>query len=302
MTEQLVVRIPNRFLRRTMYSLLDNVIDRDLNPKSAHIKFDFRPLTFIEPTGITILSNLFEWLIKRGTKVTLSYPAQIPSGDHPIKFLDDSGFFKRYLGKEIREHAAVRQTTMPLEKVSYSNSFQWLNNVFVTWLSNALDVTSESVTDFRVCLEELFNNIKDHANEDTGCIFAQHYPRNNEVKISISDFGVGIPHNVKLQNRTFDDAEALLAAIEEGFSTQSTPRNRGVGLHTLVKNVVEHNKGCVYIHSNNGILSCTSVNNIPTFEANLSESFYPGTLIEIVLKGENIEQLYDNEEEFAWDW
>jgi anti-sigma regulatory factor (Ser/Thr protein kinase) len=301
MSEPLIVRIPNRFLRETMYSLLDNVIDRDLNPKSAHIKFDFNYLSFIEPTGITILSNLFEWLMKRGTRVTLSYPAQTLPNDHPIKFLDDSGFFKRYLGQKINPLACVRATTMPLEKVTYDRSFQWLDSVFVTWLTNTLDVTTESIIDFKICLEELFNNIKDHAKEDTGCIFSQFYPRNNEVKISISDFGVGIPHNVKLQNPTFNDADALFNAIQEGFSTQSTPRNRGVGLHTLVKNVVEHNKGCVYIHSNNGILSCMNVNNVPTFTTTISNSFYPGTLIEVVLKVDNIEYIpMEEEETYTW--
>ncbi|WP_255905633.1 ATP-binding protein [Priestia aryabhattai] len=301
MSEPHVVMVPYQFSRQTMYPLLDNVIDRDLNPKASHIKFDFNQLAFIEPTGITILSNLFEWLMKRGTRVTLSYPAQATGRNHPITFLDDSGFFKRYLGQKINPLACVRDTTMPLEKVTYDRSFQWLNNDFVTWLTNTLDMTTESIIDFKICLEELFNNIKDHAKEDTGCIFSQYYPRNNEVKISISDFGVGIPHNVKSQHPTFSDSEALLNAIQEGFSTQSTPRNRGVGLHTLVKNVVEHNQGCVYIHSNNGILSCMNVNNVPTFIDQVSSSFYPGTLIEIVLKVDNIEYIpIEEEETYTW--
>lgn len=296
------IQIPERFTRETMYGLLSRTIDNDLQPISNEIHFDFRNLRFIEPTGITILSNLFEWLLVRNVEANIIYPEEFGREKYcPIKYLDDSMFFAEYLGGEpLSEFSHVRPTTLPLQKVSYSSSFQWLQNVFVTWLAGRLYVTRESVDGFRVCLDEIFNNINDHAAEDTGCIFVQQYPRNNEIQIAISDFGVGIPHNVKNSHNPFlNDAEALYQAAQKGFSTKSTPKNRGVGLDNLITSAVLNNKGTVHIHSNNGILKCTNVNNKVEFTPKLAQGFYPGTLIEITLRTDNIENI--TEEEFSWD-
>lgn len=293
------VTLPYRLTRETMYQLLERVIDRDLFPKDKEIDFDFTSLSFIEPVGVTILSNLFEWLKKRDIRVIITYQSSISNDKwNPIKYLDDSMFFKRYTGRTLNDDARVRDTTIPLEIVTYANSYQWLDSSLMNWLSRTLNITKNSLTDIKMCLGEIFNNINDHAQENTGCIFAQHYPANNKVSIAISDFGVGIPNNIRKINPSLSDGEALGKAIEEGFTTKTNPRNLGVGLHTLVKNVVEHNKGSLFIHSNYGILNCISGDTNYTFSN--EDSFYPGTLIEINLRTDTIFEIEEVEEEFEW--
>lgn len=295
------VALPKSFNRHTMYDLLNSVITSNLQPKDNEIDFDFRELTFIEPSGVTILSNLFEWLYKEKVRINIFCPNEFGSGKNKaIKFLDDSMFFKKYCNLTLSEKPIVRATTMPLELISWERSFQWLDGNFTYWLSSRLCVTPQSLTNIKMCFGEIFNNINDHAQQNIGCVFAQHYPKNNEIKIAISDFGVGIPDNIRKISPSLQDHQALLKAIEEGFTSRTSPRNLGAGLHTLVTNVVNNIKGSVHIHSNYGILNCTYGQNGVLTEALLKNSFYPGTFIEVVLKTNNIENIEDYEEEFEW--
>ncbi|WLR54275.1 ATP-binding protein [Mesobacillus subterraneus] len=295
------VALPKQFTRHTMYSLLGAVIDNDLGPKDSRINFDFCKLQFIEPAGITILSNLFEWLVRRGVHVTIECPDGNETGNgHVIQFLDDSRFFLRYIGHTITSSPSVRQTTIPLQLIPYSNSYQWLRTDFAFWLSNQLGVTVQSLDNIIMCFGEIFNNINDHAQENTGCIFAQHFPNLKEIKIAISDFGVGIPNNIRQIEQSLQDHFAIARATEEGITSRTSPRNLGAGLHTLIENVVKDIGGAVHIHSNYGILSCALGNNEVYKTPVLMNKFYPGTFIEVVLRTDHIENITDYEEEFEW--
>ncbi|WP_121603768.1 ATP-binding protein [Virgibacillus sp. Bac332] len=296
------VFIPRNFNRSTMYQLLSSVIDYDLKPKDHRIDFDFTNLKFIEPAGVTILSNLFEWLRKRDVNSTITYPKNSSGKNNPIQFLDDSDFFIRYAGKNLTSFPSPRQTTIPLKLIAYSDSPRWLEKEFSFWLSDQLDIPFSSLATIRICFGEIFNNIRDHAQENIGCIFAQHYPNKNEVKITISDFGVGIPENIRKIRPSLQDHEAIFMAATEGFTTKTSPRNLGAGLHTLIENVVRNNNGSVHIHSNYGILNCTKgiITNEVEKNTSLKSSFYPGTLIETVLKTDSIQNITDIEEEFEW--
>lgn len=295
----MVVQLPSQLDKVGMYSLIRQTITTDFQPSGNEIIYDFSTLSFIEPVGVTVLSNLTEWLSKRNVSVKYRFPRD-PAQNSAIMFLDDSQFFKRYNGKTIKQLAFVRNTTIPLEPVSYKESYQWLERT-AHWLSRALGVTPASLADIKVCIQEIFNNINDHSQEHIGCVFAQHFPNIREVKIAISDFGVGIPYNIRQIRPSLTDAQAIKLASEQGFSTKSTPRNRGAGLDTLIHNVVSNLQGDVYIHSNHGILNCTYGNEVGVSIRPVDNSgFYPGTLIEIVFKTDAIENIMDSEERFEW--
>lgn len=294
------VRLPNRLDRVNMYKLINQTINSDFLPVADEFEFNFQTLSFIEPVGVTVLSNLTEWLMKRNVKLRWTGPSDqnIPYHD-AICYLDDSAFFKRYLGKSLRKFATVRGTTIPLELVSYSDSYQWLEKT-IFWLSRKLNITPQSLVNIKVCMEEVFNNINDHSQENIGCVFAQHYPNLKLVRIAISDFGVGIPYNINKVRPGIQDSEAILLATEQGFSTKSNPKNRGAGLDTLIYNVVNNLQGNVYIHSNHGILNCTYTSSGTTKQTQNHSGFYPGTLLEIVFRTDAIENITDSEEEFEW--
>ena len=49
---------------------------------------------------------------------------------------------------------------------------------------------------------------------------------------------MGIPQNVRAKMGIGSDQAAIAMACQEGFTTKSTPRNMGAGLHVLIRNVV----------------------------------------------------------------
>lgn len=293
----LIVNLPQRLKRETMYDFISSVIDQDRQPTAREIVLDFSTLEFIEPVGVTVLSNVTEWLLAKD--VTVRYKCPDVHSREAMRYLDDSLFFERYLSLKLRPNAKPRETTIPLELVAYSESYRWFNKV-LSWLSLKLNVSTSSLSTIKVCFQEIFNNINDHSQEHIGCVTAQHYPRNNAIVVAISDFGVGIPYNIQKMQPSLTDSLSLLKATEEGISTKSTPQNRGAGLDTLIWNVVRNNQGSVYIHSNGGILNCIYDNDRVDKIPLKAPGFYPGTLIEVVFRTDTISNILDSEEAYEW--
>jgi len=293
--------LPDRFNRITMYQLISEIICENNQPKYNDIVFNFERLRFIKPSGITILNNIIQWLQKNKTSVNFNIPEMPKTVNQKtaIKYLDDTGFFSIYLNKNIFFNSKLRETTIPLKNITCDESFSWLETTLITWLMGILKVDNRAgFSGIKTCIGEIFNNIRDHSGENIGCAFAQYYPKDKEIQIAISDFGVGIPFQIKKRYKCQNDAQALSIAIKEGTTTQSYPGNRGAGLDHLIKIIVENNQGSIYIYSDHGILSCYFEQGL-SIKSELSKGFYPGTLILIKLRTNNIyEEPY--EEDFSW--
>lgn len=291
------VKLPFNFSRKTMSEVIELSLDDNLIPRSSRIAFDFSRLAFIDPTAITILSNLIEFLIKKRVKVEFvnyTYPTE---GN---KFLDDSGFFLRYMQKQIFPNSGLRSTTLPLELIVHEKSHEWIEHKFSPWIENKVGKANDSFTTIKLCLAEVFNNIRDHSGENVGSVFAQYFPRKNEVMLSISDFGVGIPTNVRKAIKNISDENAIIQATVQGFTTKSTVRNRGIGLHVLTQNVVSNNGGTIFINSLKGSVRCfPSASGMMKQVAVNEIASYPGTLLEMKFYTDKLESI-GIKEEFEW--
>jgi len=297
-----VIYIPNELKKHNITELLQAVgtIYLENSPHSYYYELDFSHLNFIDPVGVTALSNLLEWFKKNQIEfafTNLHFRHIYEKRKDPIRFLDDSGFFKRYCGKAVSEFASVRETTIELELVAFTNCYYWLEKKFIPWLSETINQPKEYLVDLQQCLLEIFHNINEHANEQIGCVFAQHFPAENEVKVAISDFGVGIPYTVRSVLSPFtSDCQCIERAVERGF-TSKVDSNGGAGLEILLENMIDRNKGQVYIHSNYGILNCNNMHNISSYN---TSGFYPGTLFELVFKTNNLVLNSGREGEELW--
>jgi len=92
------------------------------------------------------------------------------------------------------------------------------------------------------------------------------------------------------------------------YNSLTPPQNRGVGIPTLIENVIIHNKGKMHIISGSGQLECCNRNGkiLKNFydlhDNNLDRKYYPGTLISIKLRTDTIEVSSDQEEDFSWQF
>jgi hypothetical protein len=261
------------------------------------VDLDFSTLKFIRPSGVTFLSNFIEYLSHNRVKY---YFNNHTTRNDPLKFLDDSCFFEMYTGKRIFHDSSRRMTTFPLRQIRNEQSHALVSNELVPWLMSAIDINRSSLHTLKVCILEIFNNIKDHSTLDIGGIFAQHFPKEKDVTISIADFGKGIPATVRGRMLFLTDAEAIVKAIELGFTSRSTPRNRGAGLDFLLQTVVAENGGSVTIFSLTSYVLFYRLNGGIAYAATADAGFCPGTTIEITFRTDAIRAVPDEPEELEW--
>ena len=254
-------------------------------------------LGFIEPAGVTFLSNFVSWLSHQNVKV---YFQGYQGASEAVRFLDDFLFFEQHLRRKLNGMARPRPTTRPLVHARHEQSQPEIRDHFVPWLTNRLGVSRATLHDLQVNLLELFNNIQDHSSLEIGCLFAQHFPNLNSVGVALADFGVGIPHAVRQVYPELNDNQAIIKAVQRGFTSGKKPRNMGEGLSLLLDTVVLRNGGSVKIYSLQGAVVFTKVQGVIHSTPLLQSGFCPGTTIDIRLRTDTLESLDDEPEVLEW--
>jgi anti-sigma regulatory factor (Ser/Thr protein kinase) len=280
---------------------LSKFIDNNGIPTDDEFVIDLCDLTFAAPVGLVALTNTLNFLLKAKCTLSLLHP-KTPT--EAIEYLDDCGFFDHFFNEKLYplREAKQRKTNIPLKVLKYEEYNSWLAGTVFPWMSRCLgfDIQSGWPT-FSTVLGEIFNNINDHAGEggDIASTIMQHFPRKSQVDIAISDFGEGIPSRVRgVLPGIGDDSAAILKAVEENFSTRSSPRNRGAGLDTIIRNTVDFNQGSVHIISGYGQV-CFAPKRRDGY-ATAHPIRYPGTLIRLILRTDTINQAEVYEEDLSW--
>jgi hypothetical protein len=275
-----IVTLPQVFRANAIDRFTRQAVRSDGRPTDDRFVFDFQKLDFIDGSGYTVLSNTLGWLQYHNAELRLrNFDDMNKEG---IRYLDHCGFFRRHLGYALDNASRVRSTTLPCTSIEHARAFSWIEHSLSPWLGYALDASYGSLSSVRTCVKELFNNIADHAAVNTGYVHAQHYPSARQVKITVSDFGVGIPTTIRRRFGAMTDSEAIRYAAEEGVTAQSTPNNMGAGLNYLI-DCVTANEGNVLIHSLSGSMNCFVDRRRQHRRPSLGRGSYPGTLVDITL-------------------
>lgn len=246
---------------------------------------------------VTLLTNLTRYLRGKGVNILYTYsPDKLKEGE---QYLNDVGFFQLFMGDDFPHHSSRHKRGSFIEiiepdKKQFSDI---LENTFGNWFSKQLGVNKLRIGGLIGSIGEVFNNIKDHSGVDTGCMFAQHHPNLNKIIVSISDIGVGIPNNIRRVKECVSDSDAIKLALTEGFSTKSTPRNRGAGLSTLNEYII-NSKGEIRIFSGNAYYE--NIQDSGQFVD--KDIYYYGTSIELVFNTEHILLDDDTAEDLEWDF
>jgi anti-sigma regulatory factor (Ser/Thr protein kinase) len=248
--------------------------------KNKNLIVDFNTLNFLDTDDFVVLACLIESFYRENCTIAFT------GGSVKLNKHLDNIRFKEYWEPNFNREsftASRNHSTLCLWKISkemiYSYS-QYANKYFRNTFMNDKDLVPLSSN-----LDEVFNNVFDHANSPvTGYIIMQYYPANNRLSFSVCDFGIGIPslineHRMKKKELPILDSDALALALNAGFSVNSTPRNRGMGLNNI-KELVESSEGVLTIASNNGIIQVTPYEQI---SRDNKDHFLPGTLVKVEL-------------------
>lgn len=308
----ITIKLPKIFNAESMYPLMSAALTIEGNVVCKHIDFDFTELEFIEPVGVVVLSNLVEFLRRAGAGGNFHGVFDQSKG---VRYLDQSGFFERYHGGPINPGTRCKDGTLPLTLVESIKAFNFLNSKMIPWMARTLGVSEEGLSTVRMCLEEILQNVSDHSGVEVGCVHAQYREDLGLLDIAISDFGHGIPYNVKKfaesvsnpspydPSKYTTDAAALKLACEQGFSTRSNVRNRGAGLPNLLSVVAGTKRGTVFIVSGQGVVSAVHKNGAAKLTARTRSAVYPGTLVRVILDVSVVKDFEKDieQQEFSWN-
>jgi len=291
------VKIPERLRGESMSIVVSGAVGKLADRIPGEVVFDFRDLVFVEPSGIVFLSNFIHWLQQKQCAVRFAGTEQETEA---LRFLDDSLFFEQHWGKKLRSSSKPRSTTRPLIKIAQPESHAWLQFNLLPWLSREIGIPVPSFSDLKTALSELFNNIQDHTEHDIGSIFAQHFPNRKEILIALSDYGRGIPASVRTRLPNLSDSEAIIQAVQDGFTIKSEKRNKGVGLHFLLDQITIKLRGHVAIYSHGAMVLFKGSNSGILSEVSKKVGYSPGTMIDICLKTDAVEAIPEPIEEMQW--
>lgn len=298
-SEKIVISLPVNFNLNSMRQFIKEAVEQQAEKNTKSITFDFSKLNFIEPEGVVVLANTIEHF--RQARVQVKFVGHSIPGK-PRRYLDDSGFFEHYLKCRVFPGSSPRVTTVPFELFPAGNFVPYLYSKLMPWIGESVNLSEDSLSTIRACLEEVFHNIDYHSGVDKGCVFAQHFPQKNRICIAISDFGIGIPTRVRTREKDATDAEALRLSVKEGWTTKTNVVNRGVGLSTLLRYITQRNSGTVLIHSGLGYLSATRGPDASSITSRTVEWSYPGTLVYVVLRTDTLEKLENDIAPEVFEW
>lgn len=296
MSERLEFMIPSQAHSTTLFSEVGRVFG-NFGSVPNSVVLDFSRLRFCRPAAVVFLSNLTNYLVRLGVPVSWR---GIDQRKQAIRFLDDSLFFKQHIGHLLSESAQPRATTRPLLELRHTHSHSWISFELVPWLVACSGLPEEAFAEFRTCMSELFNNINDHSNFDVGSTFAQWYPNESRLIVAVADFGRGIPSAVRTVEPDHADGSAIIRAFDEGFSSRTTPRNRGAGLYLLQQNVLDNLGGALRVSSGSGSVRFWKSSNSLRSEIYSVAGYCPGTMIEFEIRTDQIELGDIGEVDFQW--
>jgi len=129
---------------------------------------------------------------------------------------------------------------------------------------------------------EIYVNAFEHANSAVG-IFScgQHYPNKGLLDLTVTDFGVGIPSNVRwfARNPELPAGRAIQWAFQPGTTTKPNGMGRGMGLD-LLKEFVRVNNGRLEVFSHDAYARIGE--NEERYE--IRDKPFEGTLLNISLR------------------
>lgn len=198
--------------------------------------------------GPWISSVLYAAYLKgreRGQDPKIRLPSSPPALDAYCGF---SGMKHAFQGGPEPNPDHSDSETVPLmkfDKASWS-----LSDGIVRLLRRHTQLSDESEDQIRTCIQEVTQNVVDHARSSIGgTISARYMSASREVRVGIVDRGIGIGSSLRQRFTDITDSFAALSrVIEGGYSSMSRPNNMGLGVSNLFK-LVRNSGGRIAVFS-----------------------------------------------------
>jgi hypothetical protein len=256
----------------TLFQLWDRANSADLI-----VTFDFSHCRFIRPNAVAFIGGLVKVIEDRNGTARILWDSMKPN---VRSNLIENGFRSTFGGQSPGPpgHSVPYRHDLVLKRddlVDYLKS-KWLGRNWV-WVSDRLQDAIVGK------LWEIYANAFDHGRSHVG-IFScgQHFPKRKELHLTVLDFGIGIPENVRSHLRKNDIAASQCmhwASLEGNTTKPKDMAPGGVGL-ALLRDFVKINDGRLEIYSHDGYLRFEKDREL--FQS--LQHYFKGTLVHIALK------------------
>jgi hypothetical protein len=239
------------------------------------IIFDFSKCYFLRQNAVAFLGGLARLIESRGGKVIFDWDTV---KRHVCMNLKQNGFLYAFNGAE----EPWQGNSIPYREDLSQDRDGLIHYLAEQWLGRDWVHISDYLRALIVGITwEIYANAFEHGQTDIGVFSCgQYYPKLRELNLTVVDFGVGIPHNVrdfrKIHNLPAE--QALQWAFQEGTTTRTGNVTGGIGLDYL-KKFVHINKGKLQILSHDG---CATIDEKQEVYEN-KQTFFGGTLVNITL-------------------
>lgn len=273
---QKVIQIPRINDEKADFVMLFSIWSR-ANDYFEDIRFDFSTCTFLRPNAVAFLGGLARLIESRLGKVTFDWNTLNNSWVRTT--IRQNGFASAFGDVS----APWNGTSIPYredrefhpDEVADYLAENWLRK---GWVNSHVSEALKNAIVERVL--ELYVNAFEHSESQIGVFSCGQYFRQlNELHLSLVDFGMGIPANVRgylkkvrpdLPAEKLKAGDCLNWAFQRMTTTRPGSTSRGVGLD-LLKSFVRVNRGTMEVFSNDGFAQFTADREIydsfsPTFE------------------------------------
>ncbi|MDT2816272.1 hypothetical protein P7H55_00180 [Vagococcus lutrae] len=275
-----LIEVPTINDEREDYISLLKIYNSSVESKYNEVVFDFTNCRFLRQNGVAFLGGLFRYLNYRGKEV--KYIKQSIE-QRIFTNLQQNGF----AGVFFDDSSSWDGNSIPYyEFKEYSGIETYLKD---KWLGKGWINMSQKLQDAIVArVFEIYVNSVEHADSKIGSFSCgQHFVRNNELCLSLVDFGVGVAEKVKnhlseTEGKEITSLQAMEWAFTEGNSTRDYENigySGGMGL-SMIKEFLMVNGGNMSIYCNDCHLEIDENDmKISTIDYN-----FPGTMICIKIK------------------
>ena len=250
-----------------------------LDDDGLQVQFDFSRCGFLRQNAVAFLGGLVRSIQHRRGAVLIDWNS---IQRDVAKNLARNGFMQSFGGPA----SAWSGNSVPFREDRVPNNQGVIDYLGRMWLGQGWVHVSNKLRDAIVgCVWEIYENAFEHAFEpgkpNIG-IFScgQHFPRQQTLDLTVLDFGVGIPSNVRIFSRdpNYPAHKALQWAFSPGTTTKPNGMGRGMGLD-LLKRFIKLNKGRLEVFSHEGYAVISE--NEESFGTR--SIYYEGTLMSIRL-------------------
>ena len=256
------------------------------------VLFDFTHCRFLRPNAVAFLGGLARFLQCRSRSVNFDWDSVLDEA--VFNNLCQNGFadYFGYPSPGLSEHSIPYREDLELDP---NGIMDYLEDY---WLGRGWVQVSQRLKDAIIGrMWEIYNNAFEHSESSIGVYSCgQHLVQEDDLILSVVDFGQGIPAKVRNFLRSDSRADQLTAAgcLQWAFAAGNSTKvgePGGLGLD-LLKEFVRLNQGKLEVYSNEGY---AVIDQSGELYKNNSDSF-EGTIVHITLRCD--ENLYSFMDEF----